>query len=80
MAGRIQWLPTDEEATMREDRCPIGYWIKHLDGLIEVTVDRTLTGQGVTRRHWQALNTLHEDCPPRRRSATLWRRSSPTTR
>jgi DNA-binding MarR family transcriptional regulator len=45
---------------MSEDRRPIGYWLKHLDGLIEATVDRTLAGQGVTRRHWQALNTLHE--------------------
>ncbi|HEU4397797.1 MAG TPA: MarR family transcriptional regulator [Actinomycetota bacterium] len=45
---------------MREDRRPIGYWLKHLDGLIEAAFERTLTGQGVTRRHWQALNTLHE--------------------
>ena len=45
---------------MSEDRRPIGYWLKHLDGLIEAAFDRTLTGQGVTRRHWQALNTLHE--------------------
>jgi DNA-binding MarR family transcriptional regulator len=45
---------------MREDRRPIGYWLKHLDGLIEAAFDRTLTGQGVTRRHWQALNTRHE--------------------
>ena len=79
MAARIQWLPTDEEATMREDR-PIGYWIKHLDGLIEATVDRTLTGQGVTRRHWQALNTLHERPSTQAAITDARRRSSPTTR
>ncbi len=45
---------------MEEDRRPIGYWLKHLDGLIEAAFERTLTSEGVTRRHWQALNTLHE--------------------
>ena len=45
---------------MGEDRRPIGYWLKHLDGLIEAAFERTLTSKGVTRRHWQALNTLHE--------------------
>jgi hypothetical protein len=58
MACRIQCLPTDEEETMSEDRRPIGYWLKHLDGLIEAAFSRTLAGQGVTRRHWQALKTL----------------------
>jgi DNA-binding MarR family transcriptional regulator len=37
---------------------PIGYWLKHLDRLIEDTFSRTLTEQGLTRRHWQVLNTL----------------------
>jgi DNA-binding MarR family transcriptional regulator len=45
---------------MGEDRRPIGFWLKHLDGLIEANFERTLAGEGVTRRHWQALNTLHE--------------------
>jgi hypothetical protein len=27
---------------MREDRRPIGYWLKHLDGLIEAAFDRAL--------------------------------------
>lgn len=43
---------------MSEDRRPIGYWLKHLDGLIEAAFSRTLAGQGVTRRHWQALKIL----------------------
>src|SRR5262249_23167150 len=37
---------------------PIGYWLKHLDRLIEDIFSRTLAGQGLTRRHWQVLNTL----------------------
>lgn len=41
-----------------DDRRPIGYWLKHLDRLIEDTFSRTLAGQGLTRRHWQVLNTL----------------------
>ena len=43
------------------DRQPIGYWLKHLDRLIEDTFSRTLTEQGLTRRHWQVLNTLARD-------------------
>ena len=37
-----------------------GYWLKRLDGLIEENFERTLAGDGVTRRQWQALNTLHQ--------------------
>jgi len=36
---------------MSEDRRPIGYRLKHLDGLIEAAFEPTLAGQGVTRRH-----------------------------
>lgn len=35
---------------MREDRRQIGYWLKHLDGLIGATFERTLTSEGVTHR------------------------------
>jgi hypothetical protein len=45
---------------MSQDRRPIGYWLKRLDGLIEEHFERTLAGEGVTRRQWQALNTLHQ--------------------
>jgi DNA-binding MarR family transcriptional regulator len=44
---------------MTEERRPIGYWLKHLDGLIEGTFERTLASEGLTRRHWQVLNALH---------------------
>src|SRR5262249_50632131 len=40
------------------NRRPIGYWLKHLDRLIEDTFSRTLTEQGLTRRHWQVPNPL----------------------
>jgi DNA-binding MarR family transcriptional regulator len=40
------------------DRKPIGYWLKHLDRLIEDTFDRTLADGNLSRRHWQTLNTL----------------------
>lgn len=40
------------------DRRPIGYWLKHLDRLLENTFDRTLADVGLSRRHWQTLNTL----------------------
>jgi hypothetical protein len=50
---------------MREDRRPIGYWLKRLDGLIEQHFERTLAGEGVTRRQWQALNPCTSGPPPR---------------
>jgi DNA-binding PadR family transcriptional regulator len=37
---------------------PIGYWLKHLDRLIESAFKRALAEHGLSRRHWQALNTL----------------------
>jgi DNA-binding MarR family transcriptional regulator len=42
----------------QQDRRPIGYWLKHLDRLIEETFDRTLGSDGLSRRHWQVLNTV----------------------
>ena len=43
---------------MEQDRRPIGYWLKHLDRLIEQTFERTLKTDGLTRRHWQVLNSV----------------------
>jgi len=37
---------------------PIGYWLKHLDRLIDGAMDRAFADEGVTRRHWQILNIL----------------------
>ncbi|MER5625948.1 MarR family transcriptional regulator [Streptosporangium sp. NPDC002544] len=44
-------------------RRPIGYWIKHLHGLVEGSLDGLLAGQGLTRRHWQVLNVIATDSP-----------------
>ncbi|MGY1745043.1 MarR family winged helix-turn-helix transcriptional regulator [Blastococcus sp. SYSU D00695] len=37
---------------------PIGWWVKHLDALLEDVVDAAVAGDGLTRRHWQVLHTL----------------------
>jgi hypothetical protein len=52
------------EERVEENRRPIGYWLKHLDRLIEDTFERTLSMEGLTRRHWQVLNTLERTIPP----------------
>ncbi|MFJ8814481.1 hypothetical protein [Amycolatopsis thermoflava] len=36
---------------------PIGFWLKHVDNLLEDGLTRVLADRGLTRRHWQALNT-----------------------
>src|SRR5262245_23411170 len=43
---------------MNPDRRPIGYWLKHLDRLIDRAFEETLSSSGLTRRHWQVLNTI----------------------
>ncbi len=42
-------IPTDR---------PLGYWVKHLDTLLEESLDRVLARSGMRRRHWQVLNVL----------------------
>ena len=39
---------------------PIGYWLRRLDGLLASTFDDTLRAQGLSRRHWQALDVVRE--------------------
>jgi DNA-binding MarR family transcriptional regulator len=41
-------------------RRPIGWWVKHLDTLLEDVVDSAVAGEGLTRRHWQVLHSLAE--------------------
>ncbi|GII97510.1 MarR family transcriptional regulator [Sinosporangium siamense] len=38
---------------------PIGYWLKHLHNLLEKQFDDTLADLGLSRRHWQIVNTLN---------------------
>jgi DNA-binding MarR family transcriptional regulator len=42
---------------MAEER-PIGWWVKRLDALLEEAVDAVVTGEQLTRRHWQVLHSL----------------------
>ncbi|MCT2589093.1 MarR family transcriptional regulator [Streptomyces sp. N2-109] len=44
---------------------PIGYWLKHLHGLLEKQFDVTLADLGLGRRDWQVLHSL--DGGPRTR-------------
>jgi DNA-binding PadR family transcriptional regulator len=39
---------------------PIGYWLKRLDRAIDGALDSTLAAEGLTRRHWQSINFLHQ--------------------
>ncbi|MFB9908003.1 hypothetical protein [Allokutzneria oryzae] len=38
---------------------PLGYWLKHIDALIEADFAAALADFGLDRRTWQVLNTLH---------------------
>ena len=40
---------------------PIGYWLKHLDRLIESDLDRVLAEESLDRRQWQVLSSLRND-------------------
>lgn len=37
---------------------PIGWWVKHVDQLIEQSFDGVLAEEGIGRRHWRVLNAL----------------------
>ncbi len=43
---------------MSEEFRPVGYWVKEVDRLIEESFGRLLAEEGLTRRHWQVLNTI----------------------
>ncbi|WP_433202370.1 hypothetical protein ACQP1G_12125 [Nocardia sp. CA-107356] len=43
---------------------PIGYWLKELDRLINACFEEDLATAGLTRRHWQMLNSLAEGPRP----------------
>jgi len=44
-------------------RRPIGWWLKHVDGLLDLAFEATLGAQDVSRRQWQILNGLAEGTP-----------------
>ncbi|MEU7531260.1 MarR family transcriptional regulator [Saccharothrix sp. NPDC042600] len=43
---------------------PIGYWLKHLDALIDAAFDNALAATDLTRRHWQLLNEARAGALP----------------
>jgi len=49
----------DLEGSMTTDR-PIGYWLKLVDRLIDESFDEVFQHSGLTRRHWQVLNTIRD--------------------
>ena len=59
---------------------PIGYWLKELDRLINARFEDDLSAAGLTRRHWQMLNSLAEGPRPavevREGLAPFWNDSS----
>ena len=40
---------------------PIGWWVRRLDELLEQVVEHAVADEGLTRRHWQVLDTLAAD-------------------
>ncbi|GAA4208499.1 MarR family winged helix-turn-helix transcriptional regulator [Actinocatenispora rupis] len=46
------------ERVMDTPERPIGYWLRHLDTLIERRFAATLGDIGLVRRDWQVLNTV----------------------
>ena len=59
-ANTLRFNEPPREETDASGTKPIGYWLKHLDSLLEAAFDRALTGHAVNRRQWQALNVLQE--------------------
>ena len=54
---------------MNPDQRPIGWWLKHLDRLIDGAFDEAFAESGLSRRQWQILNlAVHE--PPTRGELT----------
>src|SRR5699024_2073915 len=55
------WRPQRPRAGRKSmSELPIGYWLKHLDRLIESDFDRILAAESLNRRHWQVLHSLQE--------------------
>ncbi|SFT95904.1 DNA-binding transcriptional regulator, MarR family [Geodermatophilus amargosae] len=42
---------------MQQQR-PVGWWVKRLDELLERGLDDVVAAEGLSRRHWQVLDSL----------------------
>src|SRR5258708_17373105 len=59
-SAAVRRPPPWRAAARRATERPIGYWLKHLDRLIEAAAERTFAEEMLTRRHWQTMNVLRE--------------------
>ncbi len=48
-----------------ERQRPVGWWVKRLDELLEQGLDDVVAAEGLTRRHWQVLQSLAGGPVPR---------------
>ncbi len=48
---------------MSDDIKPIGWWLKEVDRLLEVSFEQVLAADGVNRRQWQVLNAARGEEP-----------------
>ena len=58
-ANTLRFNEPPRKETEASGTKPIGYWLKHLDSLLEAAFARALARHAVNRRQWQALNVLH---------------------
>ena len=42
---------------------PLGWWLKHVDALLDRSFEATIRARNVSRRQWQILNGLAEGTP-----------------
>ncbi|PWW25215.1 DNA-binding MarR family transcriptional regulator [Geodermatophilus normandii] len=54
---------------MQQQR-PVGWWVKRLDELLERGLDDVVAAEGLSRRHWQVLDSLASGPSTRRELAT----------
>jgi DNA-binding MarR family transcriptional regulator len=54
-----QDTPATTRWTEATDRS-VGYWLKLVDRLIDESFDEVFQHTGLTRRHWQVLNTIRD--------------------
>ncbi len=48
-----------------ERQRPVGWWVRRLDELLERGLDDVVAAEGLTRRHWQVLDSLAARPVPR---------------
>ncbi len=48
-----------------QDQRPVGWWVRRLDELLEEGLDGVVAEEGLTRRHWQLLQSVAGGPVPR---------------